>query len=52
MSFFRRAIPTLRQAAGPRAYSAAAPMENEFVKQREALKHHAAGSGELWRKVT
>ncbi|KAK4701613.1 hypothetical protein P7C70_g4616, partial [Phenoliferia sp. Uapishka_3] len=52
-------LPALRtsvRTALPRAsrqYSAAAPAaENEFVAEREAIKHHAAKSGELWRKIT
>lgn len=58
MSIFTRTLPstlrrsTLRQA--PRSYSTAgaSSSENEFVREREAIKHHAAKSGELWRKIT
>ncbi|KAI5478907.1 hypothetical protein MNV49_004428 [Pseudohyphozyma bogoriensis] len=58
--------PILRQAARvPRtavrnssttaAHSGEVAIEGsglEFVKEREAVKHHAAKSGELWRKIT
>lgn len=52
-------LPVLRQTArqaiprATRSYSApVAGVENEFVAEREAIKHHAAKSGELWRKIT
>ncbi|GAA5891443.1 hypothetical protein JCM6882_004473 [Rhodosporidiobolus microsporus] len=42
--------------AARRAYSTAAPEVSgsgeAFLKQREAIAHHAAGSAELWRKIT
>ncbi|GAA5825860.1 hypothetical protein JCM11251_000029 [Rhodosporidiobolus azoricus] len=42
--------------AARRAYSTAAPdvqgSGKEFLKQRKHIEEHAAGSAELWRKVT
>ncbi|KAI0204256.1 cytochrome c oxidase, subunit VIa [Astrocystis sublimbata] len=29
-----------------------ASTENQFIKEREAVKHHAAGTTELWRKIS
>ncbi|TEA20963.1 Cytochrome c oxidase subunit 6A [Colletotrichum sidae] len=30
----------------------ASTSENAFIKEREAAKHHAAGTTELWRKIS
>lgn len=53
---FTSALRTRAPLASRKAYSTAAPSPsspvNEFVKQREAVKHHAAGSANLWRKIT
>lgn len=51
-----RFAPKLRAAA--RSYSAkAGPVEgggptNAFIEERAAIQAHAAGSADLWRKIT
>ncbi|GAA5946022.1 hypothetical protein JCM1841_004303 [Sporobolomyces salmonicolor] len=43
---------TLRQAAPKRAFATEAAAENDFIKTRQAIEHHAKDSAELWRKIT
>ena len=58
-TMFRRAFTPLRAAA--RSYATAATEASgpviegngrAFVEGRQAVEHHAAGSAELWRKIT
>lgn len=51
------AFRTAARATARRTYATAAPSANagaaeEFLAHRAHVKEHAAGSAELWRKIT